>query len=148
MPRSCAPVVTIRRRRRQRTGLRVSLGGADALRERIAPLNKQITKLGRRRWSAGPRRDGHAHRSRGGRNPGGPRRCPSPRAQYEDLRDEQLAQPAFVPLQGGLTVAAEDLAVDDDAGPPRRLPPMRRCCWIRRGRRSDRRQAMCSRRQC
>ena len=32
------------------------------------------------------------------------------------LEDEQLAQPAFVPLQGGLTVAADDLAVDDDAG--------------------------------
>jgi hypothetical protein len=30
--------------------------------------------------------------------------------------DEQLAQPAFVPLQGGLTVAAEDLAVDDELG--------------------------------
>ena len=38
-------------------------------------------------------------------------------AQYEDLRDdEQLAQPAFVPLDGGLTIAAADLAVDDAAG--------------------------------
>ena len=34
-----------------------------------------------------------------------------------DLReDEQLAQPSFVPLDGGLTVAADDLAVDDEAG--------------------------------
>ena len=106
------------RRRRHERPARASLGGADAARAHCA-VEPTAHEAGH--GPAGRRahdRDGHAHRSRGAQ----PWRTtpvsgPSPWPSIEDLReDEQLAQPAFVPLQGGLTVAAEDLAVDDDAG--------------------------------
>ncbi|MCW5781606.1 MAG: hypothetical protein KIT71_19180 [Nitrospira sp.] len=119
VPRSCAPVVTIRETPPPTNGLRVHPWAELTLRERIAPLNKQITKLGTAPLVGGPTAVTVTLTDRAGAQPWRttPVSEPFARAQYEDLReDEQLAQPAFVPLQGGLTVAAEDLAVDDDAG--------------------------------
>ncbi|HNK15909.1 MAG TPA: hypothetical protein PLZ20_15170, partial [Nitrospira sp.] len=119
VPRSRAPVVTIRETPPPTNGLRVHPWAELTLRERIAPLNKQITKLGTAPLVGGPTAVTVTLTDRAGAQPWRttPVSEPFARAQYEDLReDEQLAQPAFVPLQGGLTVAAEDLAVDDDAG--------------------------------
>ncbi|MBS0157726.1 MAG: hypothetical protein JSS26_03985 [Nitrospira sp.] len=119
VPRSHSPVVTIRETPPPTNGLRVHPWAELTLRERIAPLNKQITKLGTAPLVGGPTTVTVTLTDRAGAQPWRttPVSEPFARAQYEDLReDEQLAQPAFVPLQGGLTVAAEDLAVDDDAG--------------------------------
>ena len=110
-----------RRRRPRRRPARASLGGADGTRTDCAvepaPHEAGHSPAGRRAHD----RDGHAHRSRGAQ-PWRTTPVSEPRAGpvRGTWRDEQLAQPAFVPLQGGLTVAAEDLAVDDDAGLARR----------------------------
>ena len=119
VPRSSSPVVTIRETAPPANGLRVHPWAELTLRERIAPLNRQITKLGTAPIIGGPTTVTVAVTDRAGAHPW--RTTPVAEsfalAQYEDLReDEQLAQPAFVPLQGGLTVAADDLAMDDEAG--------------------------------
>ncbi|MBP8265384.1 MAG: hypothetical protein KAX47_02445 [Zoogloea sp.] len=119
VPRSSAPVVTIRETPPPTNGLRVHPWAELTLRERIAPLNRQLTKLGTAPLIGGPTTVTVSVTDRAGASPWRttPVQEPFALAQFEDLReDEQLAQPAFVPLQGGLTVAAEDLAVDDEAG--------------------------------
>ena len=119
VPRSSAPVVTLRETAPPTSGLRVHPWAELTLRERIAPLNRHITKLGTAPLVGGPTTVTVSVTDRAGASPWRttPVHEPFARAQFEDLReDEQLAQPAFVPLQGGLTVAADDLAVDDDAG--------------------------------
>ncbi|MBS0177303.1 MAG: hypothetical protein JSR20_00915 [Nitrospira sp.] len=119
VPRSHSPVVTIRETPPPTNGLRVHPWAELTVRERIAPLNRRLTKLGTAPLVGGPTTVTVTLTDRAGAQPWRttPVSEPFARAQYEDLReDEQLAQPAFVPLQGGLTVAAEDLAVDDDAG--------------------------------
>jgi len=119
VPRSSASVVTLRETAPLASGLRVHPWAELTLRERIAPLNRQITKLGTAPLVGGPTTVTVSVTDRAGAQAWRttPVHEPFARAQFEDLReDEQLAQPAFVPLQGGLTVAADDLAVDDDAG--------------------------------
>ncbi len=119
VPRSSAPVVTLRETAPPASGLRVHPWAELTLRERIAPLNRQLTKLGTAPLVGGPTTVTVSVTDRAGASPWRttPVHEPFARAQFEDLReDEQLAQPAFVPLQGGLTVAADDLAVDDEAG--------------------------------
>jgi hypothetical protein len=119
VPRSSAPVVTIRETAPPTNGLRVHPWAELTLRERIAPLNRRLTKLGTAPIIGGPTTVTVTLTDRAGAQPWRttPVSAPFALAQYEDLReDEQLAQPAFVPLQGGLTVAADDLAVDDEAG--------------------------------
>ena len=119
VPRSSAPVVTIRETAPPTNGLRVHPWAELTLRERIAPLNRQLTKLGTAPLVGGPTTVTVTLTDRAGAQPWRttPVSEPFALAQYVDLReDEQLAQPAFVPLQGGLTVAADDLAVDDEAG--------------------------------
>jgi hypothetical protein len=119
VPRSSAPVVTIRETAPPTNGLRVHPWAELTLRERIAPLNQPLTKLGTAPIIGGPTTVTVALTDRAGAQPWRttPVHEPFALAQYEDLReDEQLAQPAFVPLQGGLTVAADDLAVDDELG--------------------------------
>lgn len=119
VPRSRAPVVTIRETAPPTNGLRVHPWAELTLRERIAPLNRRLTKLGTAPIIGGPTTVTVTLTDRAGAQPWRttPVSEPFALAQYEDLReDEQLAQPAFVPLQGGLTVAADDLAVDDELG--------------------------------
>jgi hypothetical protein len=119
VPRSSAPVVTIRETAPPTNGLRVHPWAELTLRERIAPLNRRLMKLGTAPLVGGPTTVTVTLTDRAGAQPWRttPVSEPFALAQYEDLReDEQLAQPAFVPLQGGLTVAADDLAVDDEAG--------------------------------
>ena len=119
VPRSSASVVTLRETAPLASGLRVHPWAELTLRERIAPLNRQITKLGTAPLVGGPTTVTVSVTDRAGAQAWRttPVHEPFARAQFEDLReDEQLAQPAFVPLQGGLTVAADDLAVDDEAG--------------------------------
>ncbi|MDH4342623.1 MAG: hypothetical protein OEV71_05955 [Nitrospira sp.] len=119
VPRSSAPVVTIRETAPPTNGLRVHPWAELTLRERIAPLNRRLMKLGTAPLVSGPTTVTVTLTDRAGAQPWRttPVSEPFALAQYEDLReDEQLAQPAFVPLQGGLTVAADDLAVDDEAG--------------------------------
>ncbi|MCC7470555.1 hypothetical protein IT404_02615, partial [Candidatus Nomurabacteria bacterium] len=119
VPRSRAPVVTIRETPPPGNGLRVHPWAELTMRERIAPLNRRLTKLGTAPLVGGPTTVTVTLTDRVGTQPWRttPVSEPFAVAQYEDLReDEQLAQPAFVPLQGGLTVAAEDVAVDDDDG--------------------------------
>ncbi|MBK9997694.1 MAG: hypothetical protein IPO99_11290 [Nitrospira sp.] len=119
VPRNSSPVVTFRETAPPANGLRVHPWAELTLRERIAPLNRPLTKLGTAPLVGGPTMVTVSLTDRAGAQPWRttPVHEPFALAQYEDLReDEQLAQPAFVPLQGGLTVAADDLAVDDDAG--------------------------------
>ncbi|MDH4255570.1 MAG: hypothetical protein OEX13_13730 [Gammaproteobacteria bacterium] len=119
VPRSSAPVVTIRETAPPTNGLRVHPWAELTLRERIAPLNRRLTKLGTAPLVGGPTTVTVTLTDRAGAQPWRttPVQEPFALAQFEDLReDEQLAQPAFVPLQGGLTVAADDLAVDDELG--------------------------------
>jgi len=119
VPRSSSPVVTIRETPPPAMGLRVHPWAELTLRERIAPLNRQLTKLGTAPLIGGPTTVTVALTDRAGAHPWRttPVAEPFALAQYVDLRDdEQLAQPAFVPLDGGLTVAADDLAVEDEAG--------------------------------
>ncbi|MDR4465051.1 MAG: hypothetical protein MRJ66_12370 [Nitrospira sp.] len=119
VPRGSAPVVTIRETAPPANGLRVHPWAELTLRERIAPLNRRITKLGTAPIIGGPTTVTVSLTDRAGAHPWRttPVSEPFALAQYEGLReDEQLAQPAFVPLQGGLTVAADDLAVDDELG--------------------------------
>ncbi|HQY59598.1 MAG TPA: hypothetical protein PLY15_17600 [Nitrospira sp.] len=119
VPRSSASVVTLRETAPLASGLRVHPWAELTLRERIAPLNRHITKLGTAPLVGGPTTVTVSVTDRAGAQAWRttPVHEPFARAQFEDLReDEQLAQPAFVPLQGGLTVAADDLAVDDEAG--------------------------------
>ncbi|GAB1723692.1 MAG: hypothetical protein GDA65_18300 [Nitrospira sp. CR1.1] len=119
VPRSSAPVVTIRETPPPANGLRVHPWAELTVRERIAPLNRPITKLGTAPLIGGPTTVTVSLTDRAGAQPWRttPVTEPFALAQYEDLReDEQLAQPSFVPLDGGLTVAADDLAVDDEAG--------------------------------
>ncbi|GMV49563.1 MAG: hypothetical protein AMXMBFR67_11060 [Nitrospira sp.] len=118
LPRSSAPVVTIRETPPPANGLRVHPWAELTLRERIAPLNRPLTKLGTAPLVGGPTTVTVSVTDRAGAQAWRttPVSEPFALAQYEDLReDEQLAQPAFVPLDGGLTVAADDLAVDDEA---------------------------------
>ncbi len=119
VPRSSAPVVTFRETPPPSTGLRVHPWAELTLRERIAPLNRRLTKLGTAPLVGGPTTVSVTVTDRAGAQPWRttPVSEPFALAQFEDLReDEQLAQPSFVPLDGGLTVAAEDLALDDEAG--------------------------------
>ncbi|MEK6804322.1 MAG: DUF6603 domain-containing protein [Nitrospirota bacterium] len=119
VPRSSAPVVTIRETAQPANGLRVHPWAELTLRERIAPLNRHLTKLGTAPLVGGPTTVTVSVTDRTGAQPWRttPVQEPFALAQFEDLReDEQLAQPAFVPLDGGLTIAADDLAVDDEAG--------------------------------
>jgi hypothetical protein len=119
LPRSTSAVVTIRETPPPVSGLRVHPWAELTLRERIAPLNRRLTKLGTAPLIGGPTTVTVTITDRAGAQPWRttPVQEPFALAQYEDLRDDQqLAQPAFVPLAGGLTVAAEDLAVDDEAG--------------------------------
>ena len=119
LPRSTSAVVTIRETPPPATGLRVHPWAELTLRERIAPLNRRLTKLGTAPLVGGPTTVTVTITNRAGAQPWRttPVQEPFALAQYEDLRDDQqLAQPAFVPLAGGLTVAAKDLAVDDEAG--------------------------------
>ncbi|MBX3671219.1 MAG: hypothetical protein KF778_22715 [Rhodocyclaceae bacterium] len=119
VPRSSSPVVTFRETAPPANGLRVHPWAELTLRERIAPLNRQITKLGTVPIIGGPTTVTVSLTDRAGAHPWRttPVSEPFALAQYEDLReDEQLTQPAFIPLQGGLTVAANDLAMDDEAG--------------------------------
>ena len=119
VPRSSASVVTIRETAPPTNGLRVHPWAELTLRERIAPLNRRLTKLGTAPLVGGPTTVTVTVTDRAGAQPWRttPVQEPFALAQFEDLReDEQLAQPAFVPLQGGLTVAAEDLVVDDELG--------------------------------
>jgi hypothetical protein len=119
VPRSRAPVVTFRETPPPATGLRVHPWAELTVRERIAPLNRRLTKLGTAPLVGGPTTVTVTVTDRAGAQPWRmtPVQEPFALAQYEELRDdEQLAQPSFVPLDGGLTVAAEDLAVDDEAG--------------------------------
>ena len=95
---------------------RASLGGADGTRAHCAvepAASRSWAQPAGRRAHDGDRHSPIARRATLADDAGVGALRPSP---VEDLRDEQLAQPAFVFLQGGLTVAAEDLAVDDDAG--------------------------------
>ena len=119
VPRNSAPVVTIRETPPPANGLRVHPWAELTLRERMAPLNRPITKLGTAPIIGGPITVTVTLTNRAGAQPWRttPVSEPFALAQYEELReDEQLAQPAFVPLDGGLTVAADDLAVDEEAG--------------------------------
>ena len=119
VPRSTSPVVTIRETPPPATGLRVHPWAELTLREQIAPLNRPITKLGTAPLLGGPTTVTVALTDRAGAQPWRivPVTEPFALAQYVDLReDEQLSQPAFVPLDGGLTVAADDLAVEDESG--------------------------------
>ena len=119
VPRSSSPVVTIRETAPPANGLRVHPWAELTLRERIAPLNRRLTKLGTAPLVGGPTTVTVTLTDRVGAQPWRttPVQEPFALAQYDDLReDEQLAQPAFVPLDGGLTVAADDVAVDDEAG--------------------------------
>jgi hypothetical protein len=119
VPRRSAPVVTIRETPPSAHGLRVHPWAELTLRERIAPLNRRLTKLGTAPIIGGPTTVTVTVTDRAGATPWRttPVQEPFALAQYEDLReDEQLAQPAFAALDGGLTVAADDLAVDDEAG--------------------------------
>ncbi|WHZ20940.1 MAG: Beta-galactosidase [Nitrospira sp.] len=119
VPRSSAPVVTIRETTPPPTGLRVHPWAELTVRERIAPLNRRFTKLGTAPLVGGPTTVTVSVTDRAGASPWRttPVHEPFALAQFEDLReDEQLAQPAFMPLDGGLTLAADDLAVDDELG--------------------------------
>ncbi|MEK6804324.1 MAG: DUF6603 domain-containing protein [Nitrospirota bacterium] len=119
LPRSSAPVVTIGETAQPANGLRVHPWAELTLRERIAPLNRRLTKLGTAPLVGGPTTVRVSVTDRAGAQPWRttPVSEPFALAQFEDLReDEQLAQPAFLPLDGGLTIAADDLAVDDDTG--------------------------------
>ncbi len=119
VPRSSAPVVTIRETPPPANGLPVHPWAELTIRERIAPLNRRLTKLGTAPLVGEPTTVTVTVTDRAGAAPWRttPVSEPFALAQYEDLReDEQLAQPAFVPLSGGLTVAADDLAVEDEAG--------------------------------
>lgn len=119
VPRSGSPIVTIRETPPPASGLRMHPWAELTLRERIAPLNTPITKLGTAPLIGGPTTVTVTLTDRAGAQPWRttPVSEPFALAQYQDLRDdEQLAQPAFVPLQGGLTIAADDLAVDDELG--------------------------------
>ncbi len=119
VPRSSSPVVTIRETPPPASGLRVHPWAEVTLRERIAPLNRRLTKVGTAPLVGGPTTVTVTVTDRAGAAPWRttPVQEPFALAQYEDLReDEQLSQPAFVPLAGGLTVAADDVAVDDEAG--------------------------------
>ncbi len=119
VPRSSSPVVTFRETPPPASGLRVHPWAELTIRERIAPLNRTLTKLGTAPIIGGPTTVTVALTDRAGAQPWRttPVHEPFALAQYVDLReDEQLAQPAFAPLDGGLTVAADDVAVDDEAG--------------------------------
>ncbi|TXI45223.1 MAG: hypothetical protein E6Q50_17050, partial [Lysobacter sp.] len=119
VPRRSAPVVTIRETPPPAHGLRVHPWAELTMRERIAPLNRRLTKLGTAPIIGGPTTVTVTVTDRAGAQPWRttPVHEPFALAQYEDLReDQQLAQPAFAALDGGLTVAADDLAVDDEAG--------------------------------
>jgi len=112
-------VVTLRDTPPPASGLRVHPWAELTLRERIAPLNRTLTKLGTAPLVGGPTTVTVTVTDRAGAAPWRttPVHEPFALAQYEDLReDQQLAQPAFMPLDGGLTVAADDVAVDDEAG--------------------------------
>ncbi len=119
VPRSSSPVVTFRDTPPPANGLRVHPWAELTMRERIAPLNRTLTKLGTAPLVGGPTTVTVTVTDRTGAAPWRttPVQEPFALAQYEDLRDDQqLAQPAFVPLAGGLTVAADDVAVDEEAG--------------------------------
>jgi len=119
VPRSQSPVVTLRETSPPPNDLRVHPWAELTVRERIAPLNRQITKLGTAPILGGPTTVRVTVTDRAGTSPWRttPVQEPFALAQFEELReDEQLAQPAFAPLDGGLTVAAEELAVEDEAG--------------------------------
>lgn len=118
VPRRSAPVVTIRETP-PADGLRIHPWAELTLRERIAPLNRTLTKLGTAPLVGGPTTVTVTVTDRAGASPWRttPVHEPFAIAQYEDLReDEQLARPSFEPLEAGLTVAADDLAVEDEGG--------------------------------
>ncbi len=119
VPRSSSPVVTFRETPPPASGLRVHPWAELTIRERIAPLNRTLTKLGTAPIIGGPTTVTVALTDRAGAQPWRttPVHEPFALAQYVDLReDEQLAQPAFAPLDGGFTVAADDVAVDEETG--------------------------------
>ncbi|MBA5864634.1 MAG: hypothetical protein GDA65_18290, partial [Nitrospira sp. CR1.1] len=96
VPRSSAPVVTIRETPPPANGLRVHPWAELTVRERIAPLNRPITKLGTAPLIGGPTTVTVSLTDRAGAQPWRttPVTEPFALAQYEDLReDEQLAQP-------------------------------------------------------
>jgi hypothetical protein len=119
VPRRQSPVVTLRETPPPPHGLRVHPWAELTVRERIAPLNRPLTKLGNAPLVGGPTTVRVTVTDRTGAAPWRttPVSEPFAVAQFTDLReDEQLAQPAFVALDGGLTVAADDVVVDDEAG--------------------------------
>jgi hypothetical protein len=121
LPRHEPPVVTFRDGGPTTTGpLRVHPLAELTVRERIAPLNRPITKLGTAPLVGGPTTltvtaTGSGPTALPWRTT--PVQEPFALAQFEDLReDEQLARPSFEPLEAGLTFALDEVAVDDEAG--------------------------------
>ncbi|MDR4481409.1 MAG: DUF6603 domain-containing protein, partial [Nitrospira sp.] len=120
LPRQEPPVVTFRDGVPQTGPLRVHPLAELTVRERIAPLNRPLTKLGTAPLVGGPTT---LTVTATGSGPAGlpwktmPVHEPFALAQFDDLReDEQLARPSFEALEAGLTVALDEVATDDAAG--------------------------------
>lgn len=114
-------VVTFREGPPTTTGpLRVHPLAELTVRERIAPLNRRITKLGTAPLVGGPTTltvtaTGTGATTLPWRTT--PVQEPFAAAQFEDLReDEQLARPSFEPFAAGLTFALDEVATDEAAG--------------------------------
>ena len=90
------------------------------MRERIAPLNRRLTKLGTAPLIGGPTTltvtaTGSGSTTLPWRTT--PVHEPFALAQFEDLReDEQLARPSFESLEAGLTFALDKVATDEAMG--------------------------------
>lgn len=121
LPRHEPSVVTFREGPPTTAGpLRVHPLAELTVRERIAPLNRRITKLGTAPLVGGPTTltvtaTGTGATTLPWRTT--PVQEPFAPAQFEDLReDEQLARPSFEPFAAGLTFALDEVATDEAAG--------------------------------
>jgi hypothetical protein len=121
LPRREPPVVTVRDGGSTTAGpLRVHPLAELTVRERIAPLNRPITKLGTAPLVGGPTTltvtaTGSGPTALPWRTT--PVQEPFALAQFEDLReDEQLARPSFEALAAGLTFALDEVAAEEDPG--------------------------------
>ena len=120
LPRQEPPVVTFRDGAPSTGPLRVHPLAELTVRERIAPLNRLLTKLGTAPLVGGPTTLTVTATDSG--PTALPWRTtpvlePFALAQFEDLReDEQLARPSFEPLTAGLTFALDEVTTDDAAG--------------------------------
>ena len=121
LPRREPPVVTVRDGGPTTAGpLRVHPLAELTVRERIAPLNRPITKLGTAPLVGGPTT---LTVTATGSGPTAlpwkttPVQEPFALAQFEELReDEQLARPSFEALEAGLTFALDEVAAEEDPG--------------------------------